>query len=85
MTPQLASFSRDRLECDRRLDDDFMHPPLDYDAMRLALARIDTYPLGDLLQLLIRLGASEYVEAHAQLLREHASALLRDRLNGGQS
>lgn len=62
-----------------------MLPPLDPPALRTALARIDTYPLGDLLQLLIRLGATEYVEAHAQLLREHASALLRDRLNGSLS
>lgn len=82
MTPQLARMSLKVLECERRVGDDFMYAPLDTDAMRMALEKIDTYPLGDLLHLLIRLGAHDYVDAHTRLLREHASALLRDRLNG---
>lgn len=62
----------------------YMPANLDDDTIRALLDRIDTVPLGDLLQLLVlELGASDYVDAHARLLREHAAALLRDRLNNG--
>lgn len=62
-----------------------MQSSLDDDTIRTLLGRMDTAPLGDVLQLLIGLGAHAYVDAHARLLREHAAALLRDRLNNGHT
>lgn len=62
----------------------YMPANLDDDTIRTLLARIDTYPLGDLLQLLIGLGEDEHVEAHTRLLRERAATILRDRLSNGR-